>query len=134
MALTIMNTEAAKALVSDEMPKMQRPGRKATVTIPEDVLDILSVLTIGQNAPLAVQPLESDTDAAKETKNEVVATVAAWNRIAKRDQLPFVFHIRTESNDGSKYITVYGRWPNADEVQNGDNDHVVSNDETATTV
>lgn len=126
MALSLYSPETAKAFISDEMPKMRRPGRTVVKFIPEDVLEVLDCLEIGENAPLGVAPLSDDNDKAKEEKAEVVATITAWNRIAKRDKLPFVFHLRTVEEDGAKSVKLYGRFPNPDEVQNGDNDQVVN--------
>jgi len=123
LTLNILTPDVAMALVMDGMPTIRRFGRETTAEIPQEVLDLVSNLAIGQYVPIAVQALnmEHDEEASKQ-KAECVAVITSWNRISKRDQNGFVFHLRTNVEDGQKSVTLYGGIPTADAVNNDNDD------------
>ena len=122
MTLNILTPDVAMALVQDGMPAIRRFGRETTAVIPDEVLLLVSELSLGQYVPIAVQALNMEhDDEAKKQKMECVAVVTAWNRISKRDHNGFIFHLRTNLEDGRKSVTLYGGIPDPDAVNNDDN-------------
>jgi hypothetical protein len=128
LTLNILTADVAMALVQDGMPAIRRFGRETTATIPDEVLALVAGLTLGQYVPLAIEALDmEDVERALKQKNECVAVITSWNRISTRDKNGFVFHLRTNVEDGQKSVTLYGGLPNAEAVNN-DTDVMESSD------